>query len=93
MKIVRRRVLNPKKENERMKVKCPQCNEMGSAQIRGNSVRIGHYKGYKGETRIVEWHPCTLEMLNMVNKGNCLPKTEEKTIDYHVYDRLIIWRA
>jgi integrase len=50
-----------------MKAICPICKIEGSAQIRGNSVRVGHYKGYHGETRIVEWHPTTLEALNMVN--------------------------
>lgn len=52
-----------------MKVLCPICNVEGSAQIRGLSVRVGHYRGYKGETRIVEWHATTLEAIkNMVNK-------------------------
>jgi hypothetical protein len=43
------------------KVLCPVCNKEGSLQKRGNSCRVGHYKGFKGKTVIVEWHCTTLE--------------------------------
>jgi len=50
-----------------MKVLCPICGIMGSMQKRGNSVRVGHYKGYREETRIIEWHATTLQAIEMVN--------------------------
>jgi len=74
-------------------VKCPTCGINGSAQIRGNSVRVGHYVGYKGDTRIVNWHCTTLEDLsklnnclkiNMVNNnGHKMVNNEQLSIDYH----------
>ena len=48
-----------------MKAICPVCGEIGSLQLRGNSARIGHYKGIQGKTRVVEWH--SVKMVNMVN--------------------------
>ena len=42
---------------------------MGHLQVRGSSARIGHYAGYKGKTRMIEWHKITLEDLEMVNSG------------------------
>ena len=89
-----------------MKVTCPSCGKEGSAQIRGNNVRIGHYSGYKkgdkGQTIIItEWHTTTLEALNMVNNVslnmvNNPAKTTTETennIIYHEAPRLIIWRT
>jgi hypothetical protein len=52
-----------------MKVKCPICHEYGSLQQRYNSVRVGHYKGYKGKTRIIEWHCTNVQAVLLVNKG------------------------
>jgi hypothetical protein len=55
-----------------MKVKCPICNEYGATQIRNESIRIGHYKGFKKtgtnrHTTIIEWHPTTLEAVKLLN--------------------------
>jgi hypothetical protein len=50
-----------------MKVECPICHRMGFVQQRGNSVRIGHYVGYKGKTRIVEWHKVDGNQLLVIN--------------------------
>jgi hypothetical protein len=61
-----------------MLVKCPICGKDGSLQQRGqsyNSVRVGHYAGYKRNpetkkiTRIIEWHSTTIKALQVVNKG------------------------
>jgi hypothetical protein len=51
-----------------MKVECPICHELGYVQQRYRSVRVGHYKGYKGKTRIIEWHCTTANDVLMVNK-------------------------
>ena len=48
-----------------VKALCSICNREGHLQVRGKSARIGHYLGYKGSTRIIEWHK-----VNMVNNGN-----------------------
>ena len=54
-----------------MKVKCPICGVEGHLQVRGNSARIGHYRGYNGRTRIVEWHKVDKDaLLHLVNSGN-----------------------
>jgi len=54
-----------------MKVKCPQCGIEGYLQVRGKSARVGHYKGYNGKTRIIEWHKADYNTINsMVNNGN-----------------------
>ena len=83
-----------------MKMICPICHVEGSAQIRGNSVRVGHYKGYRGETRIVEWHATTMEALNVVNNhGKQNLDKEDLSLISHAevgkrYSaRLIIWRT
>jgi len=55
-----------------MLVKCPICGKDGSLQQRGqsyNSVRVGHYRGYKGKTRIIEWHSTNAKAVHLVNKG------------------------
>jgi len=46
---------------------CPVCHIEGSVQQRGNSFRVGHYKGYRGDTRLIEWHCTTREALDVVN--------------------------
>jgi len=51
-----------------MKVQCPICHKDGSLQQRYNSVRVGHYKGYKGKTRIIEWHSTNIKAVLVVNK-------------------------
>jgi hypothetical protein len=79
-----------KKEGLKMKVKCPICKKNGSMQQRYNSVRVGHYKGFEGKTRIVEWHCTTIKdvlvnngslMVNsegrVVNKNDCLPSSRK----------------
>ena len=38
------------------RVICPVCGVEGHLQVRGNSRRVGRYRGYSGRTRIVEWH-------------------------------------
>ena len=54
-----------------MKVKCPQCGIKGYLQLRGKSARVGHYKGYSGKTRIIEWHKADYDTISlMVNNGN-----------------------
>ena len=57
-----------------MKVLCPICQIEGSAQIRGKSVRVGHYKGYHGQTRIIEWHATNLDAIKMVNNDKMVNK-------------------
>ena len=52
------------------KIECPVCGIEGHLQIRGNSARIGHYRGYRDKTRIVEWHKVNIETLSMVINGN-----------------------
>jgi len=56
-----------------MQVKCPICGKDGSLQQRYNSVRVGHYKGFKktekGHIIIVEWHSTTIQNLLLVNKS------------------------
>lgn len=49
------------------KAMCPVCHVEGSVQQRGNSVRVGHYKGYHGNTRIVEWHCTTMKDLGITS--------------------------
>jgi len=51
-----------------MLAKCPICGKDGSLQQRYNSVRVGHYKGWKGKTRIIEWHPTNIQAVLVVNK-------------------------
>jgi len=51
-----------------MKVKCPICKKDGSLQQRYNSVRVGHYKGFEGTTRLVEWHATTIKDVLAVNR-------------------------
>ena len=60
--------LNKRKERK-LKVQCPICHEQGYVQQRYHSVRVGHYKGYKGKTRIIEWHATNIEAVLVVNKG------------------------
>ncbi len=54
-----------------MKIKCPICECEGHLQLRGRSARVGHYRGYKGKTRIIEWHRVDYDTarLMMVNNG------------------------
>lgn len=51
-----------------MLAKCPICGKDGSLQQRYNSVRVGHYKGWKGKTRIIEWHSTNIQNVLMENK-------------------------
>jgi len=48
---------------------CSVCNREGHLQVRGNSARIGHYMGYEGKTRLVEWHRVDGINLEMLNNG------------------------
>ena len=41
---------------------------MGFLQVRGNSARVGHYIGYHGKTRMVDWH--RMDAGNLVINGN-----------------------
>lgn len=54
-----------------MRVKCPICGKDGFSQQRYNSVRVGHYKGYKktskGHTTVIEWHATTIEAIKLLN--------------------------
>ena len=52
-----------------MKIVCPICNVEGHLQKRGKSIRVGHYIGYKGKTRIIKWHRIDNNLSNMVNNG------------------------
>jgi RecJ-like exonuclease len=65
-----------------MKVQCPICHNEGSLQQRYNSVRVGHYKGFKktlkGQTIIVEWHATTIKNVLLVNKGKVMVNNEGK---------------
>ncbi len=49
-----------------MKALCPICNVEGHLQIRGKSARIGHYRGYNGKTRFVEWHKIDIAYLDLM---------------------------
>ena len=53
-----------------MKVECPICGVMGHLQVRGQSARVGHFQGYEGNTRIVEWHKVDASNLDSVINGN-----------------------
>jgi|GEM_PF-5966541 len=50
-----------------MKMICPECGIMGYTQIRKQYARIAHYRGFKGESRLVDWHSTTIEELQKVN--------------------------
>jgi hypothetical protein len=53
-----------------MKIKCPVCGRAGHLQVRGNSKRVGHYRGIEGKKRIVEWHKFGNQVMEkMVIKG------------------------
>ena len=64
-----------------MKVECPVCGRMGFLQQRGNSARVGHYLGYRGKTRMVEWHRVNASNLEMVNNGNQLLVIKKPDLD------------
>ena len=53
-----------------MKIICPICGSKGHVQKRGNSIRVGHYIGYQGKTRIIKWHKIDSNLSSMVNNGN-----------------------
>ncbi len=55
-----------------MKIECPVCGVEGYLQQRGNSFRVGHYRGYNSKTgtRIVGWHKITREQLLVVYQRN-----------------------
>lgn len=46
-----------------MKSQCPVYGVIGSVQQRGNSVRIGHYIGFKDGTSIIQWHSAGKDFL------------------------------
>ena len=50
-----------------MKLICPECGIMGYTQIRKQYARIAHYRGYKGDSRLVGWHSTTIEELQKMN--------------------------
>jgi len=39
-----------------MKVLCPVCHEQGILEVRGNSQRVSHYKGFIDGKRVYEKH-------------------------------------
>ena len=54
------------------KALCPVCNVEGYLQIRGSSVRVGHYQGTRENTKVIMWHCTTLEAIkpNMVKQAS-----------------------
>jgi hypothetical protein len=55
-----------------MKVLCPICNMQGILEIRGNSKRVLHYKGFLNNKRIYEKHLLGISPLgiNSTETGN-----------------------
>lgn len=39
-----------------MKVECEQCHELGYLQVRGNTRRVQHYKGFREGKRLYIFH-------------------------------------
>ena len=66
---------------ELVKVMCSVCNREGHLQVRGSSARIGHYVGYDGKTRIVEWHRVDGNQFTTVNNGNQLLVIKKPDLD------------
>jgi hypothetical protein len=46
-----------------MKIQCPVCGLKGHLQVRGNSARVQHYKGYENGKRKYIWHKIEGELL------------------------------
>jgi hypothetical protein len=46
---------------------CPECGIMGYTQIRKDYARIAHYRGFKEEQRLIDWHCTTLDALAKAN--------------------------
>ena len=61
-----------------MKTICSVCGKEGFLQVRGKSRRVGHYRGFKGKTRVVEWHALTAEVV--INKKTVINKEEKNKL-------------
>jgi hypothetical protein len=55
----KREKVNAKKNRELpiLKVECPVCHVQGILEVRGNSQRVLHYKGFFNGKRLYERHP------------------------------------
>ena len=66
-----------------MKIRCPICGIEGHLQLRKNSARVQHYKGYKEGKRVYRWHKIGGDLLKflvvngsksvVVNNPNLMP--------------------
>jgi hypothetical protein len=75
------------------KIVCPTCGVQGHLQIRGNSGRVGHYKGYKGKTRIILWHKIDPEQLITIagKQGLVNNKLSSKSVSRNIGGRSLAW--
>ena len=78
-----------------MKVLCSVCGRMGFLQVRGKSARVGHYLGYSGKTRMVEWR--RMDASNRVVNGNhgnqsmVINKSEMSVFNENKSGRSLAW--
>ena len=72
---------------------CPVCGAEGTVQVRGNSARIGHYRGYRGKTRIIEWHRIQPQMMHLLVNNDSLVNNSLNMVNNMVNKKPILARS